>query len=102
MKTIRMRIIRQGDMTTVKALIRHPMETGRRVDAEGNILATHFIREIACQHNGVNVLTAHWGPGVSKNPFLSFNLRGAEPGDEITLRWSDNLGASDSAVAKVP
>jgi len=41
------------------------------------------------------VLTAQWGPAVSKNPYLSFQFRGAKPGDKLTLSWVDNKGESD-------
>ena len=36
-------------------------------------------------HNGKTVLTAQWGPAVSKNPFLQFNIKGAKVGDKVTL-----------------
>jgi len=33
-----------------------------------------------------------WGTGISKNPYLTFHLKGAKVGDKIAVNWVDNLG----------
>jgi len=33
---------------------------------------------------------------MAKNPYLSFRLREAKPGDRIVVEWTDNLGTQDS------
>ena len=100
--TIKIRAKIKGDVTTVKALMSHPMETGTRKDSKtGEIIPAHFIQEVTCEHNGKNVLMAHWGGGVSKNPYLSFKFTGASKGDTIKLAWVDNKGASDSKEATI-
>ena len=43
-------------------------------------------------HNGKTVLSAQWGPAVSKNPFLSFKFKGAQKGDKVQVNWIDNKG----------
>jgi len=64
--------------TMVKAIIFHPMETGMRKDKKtGKKIPAHFITEVNCEHNGKTVLKCLWGPGVSKNPFISFRFGGA-------------------------
>ena len=53
-------------------------------------------------HNERTVMTAQWGPGVSKNPYLQFTLRGAKAGDRVAIVWNDNRGATrrdEAAVA---
>lgn len=95
--TIKARAKVSGDTTTVKALFTHPMETGLRKDKKtGKKIPAHFIQEVTCTHNGENVLTALWGPAISKNPYLSFKFKGAKSGDTVTLSWADNKGGSDS------
>ena len=47
-------------------------------------------REVTATHNGKAVLTAQWGPSVSKNPFMQFNVKGAKAGDKIAVTWTDN------------
>ncbi|MFZ4759423.1 MAG: thiosulfate oxidation carrier complex protein SoxZ [Burkholderiaceae bacterium] len=89
-----------GDRTTVRVLMSHEMESGQRKDAAGNLVPAWFIREVIAQHNGRTVLTAHWGPAVSKNPFLQFVVKGARAGDKIAITWIDNrdVRRTDEAI----
>jgi sulfur-oxidizing protein SoxZ len=89
-------------VTTVKALVKHPMETGQRKDKKsGKLIPAHFIQEVVCEHNGNTVMTALWGAAVSKNPYLSFKFSGAKAGDTLKISWVDNKGESDSTETKV-
>ena len=100
--TIRIRASAKGDETTVKALITHPMETGMRKDKKtGEKIPAHFIQEVTVAHNGAAVMTAQWGPAVSKNPYLSCVFTGGNAGDAVKLSWVDNKGESDSAEEKI-
>lgn len=102
MSEIKIRATLQGDVCEVKALMNHPMETGLRKDAKtGEVVPAHFIKEVVCEHNGKTVLTALWGGGISKNPYLSFKVKGAKAGDSIKLSWTDNKDAKDTNEAKV-
>ncbi|MCO6412403.1 MAG: thiosulfate oxidation carrier complex protein SoxZ [Thiogranum sp.] len=102
MASIKIRANVEGNVTTVKALISHPMETGQRKDSKtGQLIPAHFIQEVTCEHNGKAVMTALWGPAISKNPYLSFKFAGAKSGDTLKLSWVDNKGESDSAETKV-
>jgi sulfur-oxidizing protein SoxZ len=101
-KGIKIRATAKGDSTTVKALMSHPMETGLRKDKKtGKKIPAHFIQEVTCEHNGKSVLTALWGPAVSKNPYLSFKFSGGAKGDTIKISWVDNKGESASQEAKI-
>ena len=102
MSSIKIRAKLDGDVTTVKALISHPMETGQRKDKKtGKLIPAHFIQEVICEHNGTKVLTALWGAAVSKNPYLSFKFKGAKKGDKLKLSWVDNKGQSDSIETQI-
>ena len=82
----------QGDTVEVKALMSHEMETGQRKDASGAVVPAHFITTVTASCNGKTVLTAYWGPAVSKNPYLAFKFKGAAKGDKISITWTDNKG----------
>jgi len=98
MSSIKIRAKEDGGVTTVKALAKHAMETGQRKDKKtGKLIPAHFIQEVTCEHNGNAVMTALWGPAVSKNPYLSFKFKGASKGDTLKLNWVDNKGEKDSA-----
>jgi sulfur-oxidizing protein SoxZ len=66
-----------GDSTEVKVLMNHEMETGQRKDAQGKVIPAWFIQSVNATYNGKTVLSAQWGPAVSKNPFLAFKFKGA-------------------------
>jgi len=100
--SIKMRAAAQDGVTTIKALISHPMETGTRKDKKtGEKIPAHFIQEVVCEHNGNTVMTAQWGPAISKNPYLSFRFTGGNAGDTVKLSWVDNKGNSDSSEASI-
>jgi len=102
MASIKIRAKLSGDVTTVKALIKHPMDTGLVKDKKtGAVIPAHFIQEVTCEHGGNKVMTALWGGAVSKNPYLSFKFTGAKAGDTVKLSWVDNKGESDSAETQV-
>lgn len=91
-----------GKNTSIKAIIFHPMETGLRKDKKtGKNIPGHYITEVKCEHNGQTILTCLWGPGVSKNPFISFDFNGAKKGDNVNISWTDNLGDKGGAVSKI-
>ena len=89
-----------GDSTEVKVLMSHEMETGQRKDAQGKTIPAWHIQSVAATWNGKTVLTAEWGPAVSKNPFLSFKFKGGAKGDKVQIAWTDNRGEkrTDEAV----
>jgi sulfur-oxidizing protein SoxZ len=100
--SIKVRAQAKGDTVTVKALIKHPMETGLRKDKKtGKVIPAHFIQQVNCQHNGKDVLVAEWGPAVSKNPYLAFSFKGGKAGDKVSISWVDNAGGKDAAEAAI-
>lgn len=100
--SIKIRAKAKDGIASVKCLMSHIMETGTRRDSKtGNIVPAHFIEEVTCKHNGKVVMTANWGPAVSKDPYLSFEFKGAASGDTVSISWRDNKGESESAEATI-
>jgi sulfur-oxidizing protein SoxZ len=98
---MRIRAQAAGDKTTVRVLMSHEMETGLRKDAAGKAIPAWFIQDVSATLNGKPVLTAQWGPSISKNPFMQFNVKGAKAGDKITVTWVDNKGEKRTDEATV-
>jgi sulfur-oxidizing protein SoxZ len=98
---MRIRAQAAGDKATVRVLMAHEMETGQRKDSSGKTIPAWFIQEVIAQHNGKTVMTAQWGPAVSKNPFLQFAVKGAKAGDKISISWVDNKGDKRTDEATV-
>jgi len=101
-KSIKIRARLKGDVTTVKCLITHPMETGLRKDNKtGEVIPAHFINEVTAEYGGTTVMSANWGVGVSKNPYFSFTMEGGAKGEEVKISWKDNKGNSDSKSEQI-
>ncbi len=78
------------------------METGARKDKEtGEVIPAHYIQEVVATHNSATVLSAYWGTGISKNPYLSFKIKGGAEGDTIAINWKDNLGETGSGETQI-
>ena len=89
---MRSRAQASGDKATVRVLMGHEMESGQRKDANGKTIPAWHIQNVTATLNGKTVMTAEWGPAVSKNPFLQFNIKGAKAGDKVAITWKDNTG----------
>ena len=98
---MRIRAQAQGDKTTVRVLVSHEMESGQRRDAAGKLVPAWHIQDVSVSHNGRPVMTAEWGPAVSKNPFMQLVIKGAKAGDKVGISWRDNRGEIRSQEAVV-
>jgi len=99
---IKIRAKLKGEVTEVKALMSHPMETGRRKDkATEQLIPAHFIQEVVCTWQEKEVMKALWSGGVSKNPYIAFRFKGAKKGDTVRLSWTDNKGESGTAATEI-
>ena len=95
--SIRLKTKTSNGLTTVRAIIRHSMETGFRIDSEtSELVPAHYINEVIVKHNGNVIMSCDWSRAVSKNPYLSFMFKGANVGDKLVLSWSDNKNNTDS------
>lgn len=98
---MRIRAQASGDKATVRVLMSHEMESGQRKDDSGKTVPAWFIQEVTATLNGKQVLTAEWGPAVSKNPFMQFVVKGAKAGDKVAVTWKDNKGDTRTDEATV-
>lgn len=89
--------VRKG-VISIKALIKHPMETGLR-KRKGKLVPANHIEHMTVSHNGNVVVDADIGSAVSKNPYFKFKVLGAK-GDTIKLKYRDNLGKIGSKTAQ--
>ena len=49
----------------------------------------------------IGVLSAQWGPAISKNPFLSFRFKGGAKGDKVQVTWVDTKGETRTDEATI-
>jgi sulfur-oxidizing protein SoxZ len=98
---MRIRAAVLGDKTTVRVLVSHEMESGQRRDSAGKVVPAWFIQSVSAVHAGKTVMSAQWGPSVSKNPFVQFSFKGGKSGDDVTVTWTDNKGDKRTDTAKI-
>lgn len=82
---------KRGEIIEIKTLILHPMETGFRPGANGQILPRDIIQRFSCLYNGVEVFAAELHPATASNPYIAFSTVAQESGT-ITLRWTGDNG----------
>ncbi len=87
--------------TDVRVLVSHPMETGQRKGADGNLVPPHFIQNVTVKVNGKTVVDGQISQAVSRNPVFSFRLKGGAKGDKIEVSWLDNKGETDATETTV-
>jgi sulfur-oxidizing protein SoxZ len=79
------------------------METGRRQDkTSGAIVPAHFIETVKVELEGKLIADCQLSTAVSRDPYLSFRLRGANSGATLQVSWMDNHGGSDRASMLIP
>lgn len=82
----------KGEVVRVRAQIEHPMESGLRKDAAGNVRPRHIVSRFEAKL-GLSLLFA-WEPGISisPNPYIEFTFIARESG-ELTMVWTDEKDA---------
>jgi len=91
---IRMRGKSKGGVAEVKALIKHPMESGVRMNKKtGKPFPALFIDTVTITVNGAAAIDSQWSGAVSSNPYMAIKVN-ANAGDTIALALTDNSGAS--------
>jgi len=99
---IRAKLLADADgVVQVKAIITHPMHTGRGKDDAGQLIPAHFIQLITINHQGRPVVEMQLGTGISKNPYLTFHISDAKLEDKVSVAWHDNFGRSGQAETTI-
>lgn len=80
-----------GEIFEIKTLIAHPMELGRRQDAQGRPMPQRIIRRFICTVDGREVFSADLNTGVAANPYFAFFCR-LERSAELSFTWFDDSG----------
>jgi sulfur-oxidizing protein SoxZ len=89
-----------GEVVTVRAMVRHPMESGFRHDNVGKPIPRHIVESFVCRYGGREVFRAQLSSGVTTNPYFQFYLRALETGD-VNFTWVDDRGRVFEAVSRL-
>jgi sulfur-oxidizing protein SoxZ len=82
-----------GDIITIKTLISHKMESGRRKNKKtGEMIPRKIINAFKADFNGATVFEATLEPAISANPYIQFTAKVMESG-EFHFSWTDDDGS---------
>ncbi len=82
-----------GEIIEIRAIIQHPMETGNRKDANGQIVPRQIIHTFVAKFAGQVFFEGTFGPGISSNPSFAIPLKVPGPG-QLELTWVDDEGVT--------
>jgi len=97
---IRVKAKEKNGIVAAKLLIKHPMETGRRKDKDGNLIPSKHLTTVTLDYNGETVFDAHMGTGVSKDPYISISFTGVK-GESFEVNAADNTGETAKKTVKI-
>ena len=83
--------VRRGESFSLRVLLQHPMESGFRVGADGQLLPRDLVRRFGCSYNGERVVEVELFPAVAANPYLEFNALASDSGT-LTFVWEGDNG----------
>ena len=89
-----------GEIVEIKALISHPMHTGRAKDKKGKVIPRKIINKFSVSFDGQDVFAANFEPAVSANPFIAFPFKATKSG-EFKFTWIEDGGAEFTASKKM-
>jgi len=89
-----------GDIITIKTLISHKMESGRRKGKDGKIIPREIINRFTCDFNGENVVDVKLEPAISSNPYFQFQAKVPASG-EFKFTWYDDDGSVYETAKKI-
>ncbi len=91
----------KGDVITIKTLISHKMESGRRKDKKtGELIPRKIINHFKAEFNGTEVFSANLEPSVSANPYIQFSVKVDESGT-FKFTWTDDDGSMYGTEKKI-
>ncbi|MFO1317987.1 MAG: thiosulfate oxidation carrier complex protein SoxZ [Burkholderiales bacterium] len=89
---------RAGDVIAVRALVRHPQESGFRHDNVGKPIPRHIVETFVCRYDGREVFRARLSSGITTNPYFHFHVKAIVTGD-LEFTWTDDRGKVIEATA---
>ena len=99
---MKIRATLKGDVAEIRVLMSHPMESGQRKDAAGNLVPAHFIQSMTVEVGGKKIVDGQLGGSVSRSPVFGFKMKGAKLGDKVVINWVDSKGdkrTDEAAIA---
>lgn len=85
----------------IRAMIRHPMETGLREDPQGQTIPRRIVEQLDVSIEGEQVLQARFHPAIAAHPYLRFHIAAGLEG-ELELEWRESGGEKAESRISIP
>jgi sulfur-oxidizing protein SoxZ len=82
---------KRGDVIELRTLIAHPMETGYRPGADGQVVPRDIVQRFTCRYNGEVVFSAELFPAIAANPYIAFTTVATVSG-QLSFSWEGDKG----------
>jgi sulfur-oxidizing protein SoxZ len=96
---------KEGEVIEIRVLIQHPMETGFRVAADGQLLPRDIIKRFTCRFDDgsgeVTIFAAELFPAIAANPYLAFDMVAANGTFAFAWEGDNGFAHAETAVLKV-
>src|SRR5580700_7876999 len=86
-----------GEIVEIRIAIRHPMETGHRLDEMGRTIPANVVNRLVCNYAGKEIFRTEMGTGIAANPYLAFFAVAKVSGD-VEFSWEDDKGETGTAT----
>lgn len=90
-----------GETVEIKTLVSHAMETGRRKDREGQLIARNIVNKFSARLDGETVFEADLNSAIAANPYISFHVK-VPAGGRMDFEWVEDTGEKASASFEIP
>ena len=82
---------RRGEIIAISTIIGHPMETGFRPGADGQVLPRDIIQRFTCHYNDELVFSAELFSAIAANPLIAFHTVATASGT-LRFTWEGDHG----------
>ena len=82
--------VRPGEVVEIRVLLQHPMETGFRPGADGQVLPRDIVTRVEAHFEGERVFAADLFPAIAANPYIAFPMRVTGAGNLVISFQGDN------------
>ena len=95
-------LARPGEVMEVRILLQHPMETGYRPGADGQVLPRDIVRRVEARFEGELVFAADLFSAIAANPYIAFPMLATVGGTLVVSFQGDNgFAQTESAAIRV-
>ncbi len=94
------RRIKPGEPVELRTLIKHPMETGLRLAADGNLIAQNLVQTLHLSIDEKPALEVQFASGTAANPYVRLLVQGE--GKDLVFRWQDQQGNKVTEKRQLP